>query len=1098
MFIFYLISSLLSFNIQIDGESLQERVRSVPGQEALPKLVRFIALDGDIRKITIEIESEKIEKRTFPLVPPPHPLTPSPQYSHTPTPPYPHTPTPPYSHTPIPQYPNTPIYYRQVSLGGYPLLYLAIFQELDTLRLKNIRLNIETVRRDYRYNPEMTDLVRSIVINPEVVEQKNEEYGKFVVITKNEFLSAFEPLLKWKTKRGRPSDGISIEWIYENFPSGDSARSIKDYITYAYENMDVDWVLLAGDVDIIPAKRQYVVTGGYADSIVSDLFYSDLYSPWDSCDMLPDVIIGRAPVNTKEEAEVFVEKVLRYEREPDSTYIESAFFLGFPVDAINDFYDVKQYIANSFLGDFYVQYGAGGVSNTLSGLNQGYHLVNHGGHGDYDKIEVKGECLTSTHVDGLVNRTRPFLFYTVGCKCGGFQKDCIGEHFLLNPYGGAFAFIGNTSFGWCDSADVFKYSGEFDTLFYKILMNPDMFEISRSLGDVFKRSKTPFISFEDDPYRWCQFSLNLLGDPELPIFLKNPITPEVTHPALLPLSPCTVKIYVKRNGINYYGATVCIRKEEDFYLVDYCTNTYGYAKFILNPVSHGICDVCVTGPGISPYEGNIFIGDSLFPDFYLETSYVINDASDDMRLDAGEEADFVTLIGNSGARDANNVYARLSTDDIYVTIIDSESYIDDIRMGDIGEGIFRVFACEDTPLEYEASLSLRLKTETGYIEDIPIKIKVGRYSYEYGTHSAGNFYFTLSNDGSYGFTSPYGKEGVGFIYPKDGENLLSYGTFLFGNSSYICDNSLDSDFVCERGLYIGDKIFSDEDSWCRFTDGGSPTPHNVTITQQGWVFGDSTMDDFIIIKIDAQAEEPISAYIGAWLDFDIGDETAEVSNGIGCVHDDSLYTAIAPIYGDVKNISVIENEIYIYPEGGLSDYYAYRFLSGELSFENGEIPGDYSLLLSFGPYYIEGKREVAFAIVGGFSMDDIENSVSRAKQVYNAVGIEEENLRFTIDDLQLKVYPNPFRGKTTIGFSVSGIGYSQKSEKLHPAPCTLYPVSLKIYDLSGRMVKTLVDGKVEAGHHSVKFDGSSLPSGIYFARLTAGDYRDTKKLVLLR
>ena len=74
---------------------------------------------------------------------------------------------------------------------------------------------------------------------------------------------------------------------------------------------------------------------------------------------------------------------------------------------------------------------------------------------------------------------------------------CIGEHFLFNRNGGAAAFIGNTSLGWYVDGNVFMYSGEFDTLFYKILA----FGEERRLGNVFTDSRIPFISYENDPYR---------------------------------------------------------------------------------------------------------------------------------------------------------------------------------------------------------------------------------------------------------------------------------------------------------------------------------------------------------------------------------------------------------------------------------------------------------------------------------------------------------------------------------------------------------------------------------------------------------------------
>jgi hypothetical protein len=82
----------------------------------------------------------------------------------------------------------------------------------------------------------------------------------------------------------------------------------------------------------------------------------------------------------------------------------------------------------------------------------------------------------------------------------------------------------------------------------------------------------------------------------------------------------------------------------------------------------------------------------------------------------------------------------------------------------------------------------------------------------------------------------------------------------------------------------------------------------------------------------------------------------------------------------------------------------------------------------------------------------------------------------------LSVSPNPFNPTTALGYQLSSPGY----------------VSLKVYDTAGREVVTLVNGWREAGDHELTFDASGLPSGIYFARLEAGKYVQTQKLVLLK
>jgi hypothetical protein len=80
-------------------------------------------------------------------------------------------------------------------------------------------------------------------------------------------------------------------------------------------------------------------------------------------------------------------------------------------------------------------------------------------------------------------------------------------------------------------------------------------------------------------------------------------------------------------------------------------------------------------------------------------------------------------------------------------------------------------------------------------------------------------------------------------------------------------------------------------------------------------------------------------------------------------------------------------------------------------------------------------------------------------------------------------FPNPFNPATTIRYDLPQSGY----------------VTLKVYDMVGREVAALVNGFVEAGQNKeASFDGSNLPSGVYFYRLTVGNYTMTRKLVLLR
>jgi len=79
-------------------------------------------------------------------------------------------------------------------------------------------------------------------------------------------------------------------------------------------------------------------------------------------------------------------------------------------------------------------------------------------------------------------------------------------------------------------------------------------------------------------------------------------------------------------------------------------------------------------------------------------------------------------------------------------------------------------------------------------------------------------------------------------------------------------------------------------------------------------------------------------------------------------------------------------------------------------------------------------------------------------------------------------YPNPFNPVTNFGFGISDLGF----------------VSLKVYDVLGQEVKTLVNEYKQPGNYKIEFDGSDLPSGIYFYKLEVGEFIVTKKMIMMK
>ena len=82
------------------------------------------------------------------------------------------------------------------------------------------------------------------------------------------------------------------------------------------------------------------------------------------------------------------------------------------------------------------------------------------------------------------------------------------------------------------------------------------------------------------------------------------------------------------------------------------------------------------------------------------------------------------------------------------------------------------------------------------------------------------------------------------------------------------------------------------------------------------------------------------------------------------------------------------------------------------------------------------------------------------------------------------VYPNPFNPLVTIPFTI-------------PAE-TMHATSLRIYDITGRLVETLIDGHIKPGYHEITWNANQHSSGMYFVEMHSGSIRESRKMLLLK
>jgi hypothetical protein len=137
--------------------------------------------------------------------------------------------------------------------------------------------------------------------------------------------------------------------------------------------------------------------------------------------------------------------------------------------------------------------------------------------------------------------------------------------------------------------------------------------------------------------------------------------------------------------------------------------------------------------------------------------------------------------------------------------------------------------------------------------------------------------------------------------------------------------------------------------------------------------------------------------------------------------------------------------------------------AGAVEFTDTELPAGYEF------FYIVSAKDKS---------GNISFSETTSGSIVSGAGSVETPAVFSL----MQNYPNPFNPATTIEFSL-------------PQAAN---ITLKVYDMLGREVAEIAQGNFSPGRHKAEFNGASLPSGIYFYTLKAGEFSATKKLMLMK
>jgi len=146
------------------------------------------------------------------------------------------------------------------------------------------------------------------------------------------------------------------------------------------------------------------------------------------------------------------------------------------------------------------------------------------------------------------------------------------------------------------------------------------------------------------------------------------------------------------------------------------------------------------------------------------------------------------------------------------------------------------------------------------------------------------------------------------------------------------------------------------------------------------------------------------------------------------------------------------------------------------------------LALSTTNYY-DGDYRIyieAFDETGNYVIDSMDVTFKNG----NPVSSDDNHQKLYTFNLEQN-YPNPFNPSTKIKFTIPQSVTASETKQSHL-------VMLKVYDVLGNEIATLVNEVKPADSYEVEFSGMKLPSGIYFYQLKAGSFVETKKMILLK
>ncbi|MBD3335381.1 MAG: hypothetical protein GF355_07675 [Candidatus Eisenbacteria bacterium] len=954
--------------------------------------------------------------------------------------------------------------------------------------------------------------------------------ASYVIVSDRMFESQLQPFIQWKIEQG-----FNVVVGYTDVIGG-STSAIQSWVHDQYNVLvpAPSFVLFVGDVAQIPAYN----LSGY-----SDLPYCDVTG-----DDIPEMYYGRFSANNAGELQPYIDKSLEYERYemPDPSYLGEAVMIAgvdsywAPTHANGQInYATNHYfnLAHGILSHTYL-YPESGSSDAqiIQDVSNGCTVVNYTAHGS--QTSWSNPSFTMNDVANLENYNQYCLAIGNCCLTSSFQiTTCFAEQWLrqtdkagIGYIGGSESTLWNEDYYWSvgygpvvgsgaeyEQTGLGMYDGMFHdhgeamTQWYTV-MDAQIF--CGNLGVV--ESGSGYISYYWEIY-------NLMGDPSLSVYLGVPDENAVILPPSI--LPGATEVEVTAEPGSYVGFT------GDGVLLG--GGMVGASGTAMIPISgqqdYTNVHVVVTCQNKIPYVTDVPVGTLQGPYLIVDHNVIIDDEAGDGdgAVDAGESIDLVTYLRNIGGDPATNVTGVLSEVRDVTINDDTETW------GTIGSE--ETDPCDDS-FKFVVSADTPDQTEIGFLLDITSDEDAWQRDFSFIVEAPVLSFMSCSVDDT-------GGDGDGLADPGETVDLTVCLTNSGHEDAFIPEAVLSStsDFVqINQGVVYAETIPEGGEGFLNgfniTIDAGCPEMSSVELhleieTNLGYTAAFDWplpvapfVDDF---QTDLGWTVSTTASTGAW---ERADPQGTEQGGQPLQPEDDHTPApgthcyvTGPLAGggggdyDVDDGSTILTSPAFNlssQSGAIVEYW--RWYTNDL----GNAPGQdwWSVEVSSNGgtswVYLEHTQSSHNAWQKmSFALEDYIDLTDQVVLRFTAADEGSGSLvEAAVDDVMLYGTAPTSSGVPGETSRTSRFWLSQNVPNVaHPLTNIAYrldserPVAttLRVYDLSGRLVRTLVSAKQGAGEYRVAWNGTTdagrpVSSGVFFYVLQSGDRQMTRKLVLMR